>query len=180
MFSIENTASTSSVIPTDAPIYRYSMCNGTENNFRGCQLPRSDSGSTCPSIGAVNCTEGMYVSYIIMMGTPFYFLSCSVASRCFTEGRFQLTNRTSDFFTAGSITIEGRIEVCLNSTYHSPCDYYWNPVDAQVFCRRYMTIVYGAPPSANISKEMHTYIIEIAMMLQCKLRGHTLHTIELP
>ena len=73
MFSIENTASTSSVIPTDAPIYRYSMCNGTENNFRGCQLPRSDSGSTCPSIGAVNCTEGMRVSYIIMMGTPFTF-----------------------------------------------------------------------------------------------------------
>ena len=60
--SIENIASTSSVIPIDAPVYRYSMCNGMESHFRMCQLPRSDSGSTCPSIGTVNCTEGVRVS----------------------------------------------------------------------------------------------------------------------
>ena len=59
-YLIVNTALTSSVIPTNAPIYRYSMCNGTESRFDSCQLPRSDSSSTCPSIGTVNCTEGMH------------------------------------------------------------------------------------------------------------------------
>ena len=61
MIIIENKASTisTSLIPEDAPIYRYSMCNGTEYSFNRCQLPRSDSNSTCPSIGVVNCTEGV-------------------------------------------------------------------------------------------------------------------------
>ena len=56
---IENRTSTTSLIPEDAPIYRYSMCNGTEYNFNRCQLPKSDYNSTCPSIGVVNCTEGV-------------------------------------------------------------------------------------------------------------------------
>ena len=55
---IENTASAVSLVPQDVPIYRYSMCNGTENRFNKCQLPRSDN-STCPSIAAVNCSEGI-------------------------------------------------------------------------------------------------------------------------
>ena len=55
---IENTASTTSLVFGDAPIYRYSMCNGTEYNFSRCQLPRSNSNSVCSSIGIVNCTEG--------------------------------------------------------------------------------------------------------------------------
>ena len=48
----------------DSPIYRYSMCNGTESRFDSCQLPRSDSSSICPSIATVNCTEGIYASII--------------------------------------------------------------------------------------------------------------------
>ena len=55
----ENTASTTSLVFGDAPIYRYSMCDGTEYNFNRCQLPRPDSNSACPSLGTVNCTEGI-------------------------------------------------------------------------------------------------------------------------
>ena len=55
----ENTASTTTLVPGDAPIYRYSMCNGTEHRFNRCQLPRSDSNSVCPSVGTVNCIEGI-------------------------------------------------------------------------------------------------------------------------
>ena len=147
------------MIPIDAPIYRYSMCNGTEQHFSGCQLPRSDSGSTCPSIGTVNCTEGMRVSLNMIAYTPLctliLFLSLAVISQCFSEGNFRLTNRTTDFSGAGSIKVEGRIEVCTNSTYSSLCDYYWNPVDAQVFCRYFMINIYGVPALANISKELH-------------------------
>ena len=46
------------------------MCNGTESHFRRCQLPRSDSNSTCPSIGTVNCIEGMCVSLNMIAYTP--------------------------------------------------------------------------------------------------------------
>ncbi len=146
------------MIPTDAPIYRFSMCNGTESHFNRCQLPRPDSGSTCPSIGTVNCTEGVHASlnivYTLMM---ILFLSFVVISQCFIEGNFRLTNRTTNFSRSGSITIEGRIEVCTNSTHSSLCDYYWNPVDAQVYCRYFLSLVYGVPASANISKELSTH-----------------------
>lgn len=60
----ENIASTSSEIPSDAPIYRYAMCNGTEQDFSMCQLPKSDSNSTCPSIGVMNCTEGTCIQLV--------------------------------------------------------------------------------------------------------------------
>lgn len=53
--------------------------------------------------------------------------------------------------TTGSVRVEGKIEVCANFVFHTLCDYYWNPVDAQVFCR-YLSKFY-APPSADISKE---------------------------
>ena len=56
---VVNTASMTSGIFRDAPIYRYSMCNGTERRFRDCQLPRNESSSTCPSLATVNCTEGI-------------------------------------------------------------------------------------------------------------------------
>jgi hypothetical protein len=47
--------------------------------------------------------------------------------------------------------------VCANSTQSSLCDYYWNPVDAQVYCRYFLSLVYGVPASANISKELSTH-----------------------
>ena len=157
---IENIASTSSVIPTDAPIYRYSMCNGTERHFNRCQLPRSDSGSTCPSIGTVNCNMCItkYDS-IHTTCTLILFLSFVVISRCFSEGNFRLINRTTNFSTGGTITTEGRIEVCTNSTYSSLCDYYWNPVDAQVFCQYFVRYYYGASATTNISKKLHVHVL---------------------
>ena len=56
----ENTASTISMVFDNAPVYRYSMCNGTEYNFFECQLPVPDSDSMCPSFATVNCTEGLH------------------------------------------------------------------------------------------------------------------------
>ena len=43
----------------DAPLYHNAMCNGTEENFNFCQLPYPSSLTSCPSIGAVTCTEGL-------------------------------------------------------------------------------------------------------------------------
>ena len=54
-FYAENIASITSLIPEDAPIYHYSMCNGMEYNVNPdlTLIPFS-----YPSIGTVNCTEG--------------------------------------------------------------------------------------------------------------------------
>ena len=141
----------SSMIPTDAPIYRYSMCNGMESHFGSCQLPRSDSNSTCPSIATVNCTEGMHL--LLNSTCTYYFDSfsffCIVIPQCFSEGSFRLTNRITNFFPDGSIITQGRIELCANSTYFSLCDHYWNPVDAQVYCRYFLSIAFGVLASSK-------------------------------
>ena len=42
--------------------------------------------------------------------------------------------------------VEGRIEVCINSSYSSLCSDYWDPVDAQVFCEYYLHNNYGIEP----------------------------------
>ena len=49
-----------SMVFDDAPVYRFSMCNGTEYSFNECQLPIPDSDSMCPSFATVNCTEGLH------------------------------------------------------------------------------------------------------------------------
>jgi hypothetical protein len=56
----ESSASMISMVFEDAPVYRYSMCNGTEYVFNMCQLPVPDSDSMCPSFATVNCTEGLH------------------------------------------------------------------------------------------------------------------------
>ena len=58
----EATASMTSMVFDDAPVYRYSMCNGTEYVFNMCQLPVPDSDSMCPSFASVNCTEGLHTN----------------------------------------------------------------------------------------------------------------------
>ena len=89
--------------------------------------------------------------------TPFFLPSFTVIPRCYSDRGFRLINSTTNFFAAGSFTVEGRIEVCINSTYSSLCDYYWNPVDVQVYCH-YMASLYGVPASANISKEVPVHV----------------------
>ena len=65
LFCAENTASTTSMVFGDVPVYRYSMCNGTEYNFNECQLPIPDADFTCPSFAAVNCTEGLIIMSLL-------------------------------------------------------------------------------------------------------------------
>jgi hypothetical protein len=163
LFHAENTASMISLIPEDAPIYRYPMCNGTEYSFYQCQLPRSDSNSVCSSIGTVNCTEG--IQKCISIINEFYalwskFMAYVVITRCYGEGRFRLVNQTTDssFDSSGSstVTATGRIEVCSNSSYKSLCDQYWDPIDAQVFCQDYLR--YRSPFSSKISKKSIKFI----------------------
>ena len=155
LFHAENTASTTSLIPEDAPIYRYSMCNGTEYNFNRCQLPRSDSNSTCPSIGTINCTEGTKNSLMNFMLVSTLNLLHVVITRCYGEGNFRLVNETIYYSFDGlfSVTVTGRIEVCATSSYKSLCYQYWDPVDAQVFCQDHLRYYRGLFNSNNISKK---------------------------
>lgn len=34
----------------------------------------------------------------------------------------------------GSRSSEGRVEVCVNGTYYTVCDDYWDELEAQVVC----------------------------------------------
>jgi hypothetical protein len=49
-----------SMVFDNAPVYRNSMCNGTEYVFDMCQLPVPDSDSMCSSFATVNCAEGLH------------------------------------------------------------------------------------------------------------------------
>ena len=149
----ENTASTTSLVFGDAPIYRYSMCDGTEYNFNRCQLPRPDSNSACPSLGTVNCTEGIIRIYELYAKNPLTFCVCNF-SRCYSDGSFRLVNVTTSTSADDSITVSGRIEVCSNSSYKSLCSQHWDPVDAQIFCRDYMRIYHNRYSPETISKKL--------------------------
>ena len=36
----------------------------------------------------------------------------------------------------GSNQYEGRVEVCINNTWGTVCDYFWDNVDATVVCKQ--------------------------------------------
>ena len=36
----------------------------------------------------------------------------------------------------GSSSMEGRAEICYNSSYHTVCDDFWDNLDAAVVCRQ--------------------------------------------
>ena len=141
LICIVSTASTTSMVFGDAPVYRYSMCNGTEYNFNECQLPIPDLGSTCPSFATVNCTEGLITTatlLVLLYDCMMLSFSAAVISRCYSDGEFRLSNASTNFTSDGSVLVTGRIEVCANYSFTSLCYQYWDPVDAQVFCRNYL------------------------------------------
>ena len=145
----ESTATTTSLTSGDVPIY---TCNGTEHSFDAeCRLLRPDY--ICPSVAAVNCTEGISCPDILYIWcSKICLILCAVITRCFSEGSFRLVNETRDYSVDGSTMVTGgRIEVCSNSSYKSLCSLYWDPIDAQVFCRDFLK--YRAPFNSNISKK---------------------------
>ena len=144
----------------DAPLYHDAMCSGTEDSFTFCQLPYPNPLTSCPSIGAVTCTEGS-IYFLLVLHTTIS--SCRLAvsficvfdsaaiAQCFSDGEFRLVNSNTTYRDDGSIEVFGRIEVCANFTYGSVCDYGWDLTDAQVFCRNYAQNILGGFTS-NVSK----------------------------
>ena len=59
----------------------------------------------------------------------------SVLSECFNDGEFRVFNRTFENGPGSRSSFAGRIEVCVNRTYGSVCDEYWDNRDAMAYCR---------------------------------------------
>ena len=60
------------------------------------------------------------------------------------DGEMNLDNLTSTF--EGDLnTYSGRVEICVNRTFHSVCDVGWDSRDAQVACNNHF-------PGRNFSK----------------------------
>ena len=64
-------------------------------------------------------------------------------TRCPYDGQFILANSNVTVRAYGSTEVTGRVEVCSNFTYGSVCDYGWDQVDAEIFCRNYVRNVLG-------------------------------------
>ena len=102
-----NTASTTSMVFDNAPVYRYSMCNGTEYMFNECQLPVPDSDSTCPSFATVNCTEGLH-------NIPLTIVTVQIGRKCILIDKFHsCTNLALLIFTLVKIMPDW----CTNELY---------------------------------------------------------------
>ena len=55
------------------------------------------------------------------------FHTCIYAVPCSPHGRVRLTDSTPG---------RGTVEICLNGTWGTVCDNYWNIPDAEVVCRQ--------------------------------------------
>ena len=64
-----------------------------------------------------------------------YVSLISVLRQCFDEGAVEDSNAQYTYGDDGSYTVTARVDICYNQTYRSLCDYGWDDIDAEVFCR---------------------------------------------
>ena len=65
---------------------------------------------------------------VVFVGTWNGLTLNMLAENCSSYGTIQLIG--------GSTWREGRVEICLNSTWGTVCDHSWGSLDAQVTCRQ--------------------------------------------
>ena len=74
------------------------------------------------------------------------------------DGDMNLDDLTS-MFEGGLNTYMGRVEICINRTFHSICDVGWDSRDVQVACNNYF-------PGIKFSKFMITLKLAIIMIIK--------------
>ena len=78
------------------------------------------------------CGLLLVITYVVHMHASILpARSCVFCVSCFavcSDGDIRLVN--------GETAFEGTVEVCINNTYGTICDGFWDELDAQVVCRQ--------------------------------------------
>ena len=70
----------------------------------------------------------------------------------------------------GSTSFEGRVEICIDETYGTVCDDFWNANDAEVVCRQIG--YFGGKLIHNVKKLDDVLSIYILFIMGCNIITH--------
>ena len=121
---------------SDLLTIRQISCSGNEPNVSQCNVQFNTQLASCSQriVAALQCV--CKCAYLTQKySTCIYLLAYIVhLAKC----------RTGDIRIAGSSFARlGRIEVCINSTWGTICDDYWDNNDASVICKQLGYSPYG-------------------------------------
>lgn len=113
------------------------QCVGTEASLIECYWSAHNTHTCLHSEDAGVMCQGVKVLLIAIYRIIAYLSTSNsviVAGRC-TQGSVQTSGTNSDRY--------GAVEVCVNGTWGTVCNDFWDDLDARVFCRQLGYSPYG-------------------------------------